>query len=427
MNKREHSPQDQIYGPLSIPSYCWPIIDTTEFQRMRYLLQLGAVVYVYPGTNHTRFEHSLGCAHLAGTFLSHFEQIQPELKIDPKHKKATIIAALCHDLGHGPYSFTFDRVAQQTDPTWDHRKMSCSILREIVEKYTIDIEEEVIEAACSFIMGQEYEGYPKFLANIVNNQECDIDVNKFDYLSRDMNRSINTGRFDYDRLIYNCRVINDKLCWKISEIPTLERFFFNFNNMCERVYKHRVVQAIEVMMQDVFEKVFEQIDLQELLEDPSVFVGYDDRMLMAVEQGEYGDETKTIMERIIKRDLYQCIGYIRIRADNTEGIRYSQKNPKSIEEDLLDNFAANIGENPVRVVSTRFRYGLREDRHPLLVVPFYRDNEEIHLQPHEITSITPQIFSQKALRVYVTKKSYRQEAEAAYAKWAKGIFFLSNI
>ena len=423
MNKKDHLPQDQIFGPLKIPSYCWQIIDTDEFQRLRNLLQLGCVVYVYPGTNHTRFEHSLGCAHLAGLFLSHFEKTQPEIKIEPKHKKAVIIAALCHDLGHGPFSFTFDRIASEADPTWDHNEMSCSILRYIVEKHNLSFEEEVIDAACAFIQGQDYEGYPSFLSNIVNNQTCDIDVNKFDYLSRDMNRSINTGRFEYDRLIYNCRIIDDKLCWKISEIPTIERFFFNFNNMAERVYKHKVVQAIEVMLQDILEKVFEKIDIEEILKDPSVFVQYDDRMMLCVEHGEYGPEAKALADRIIRRDLYKCIGSVRVDPKDTEGQRYSQKMPKGIEHDLIDNLKQPFGESIMRVVSTRFRYGLQENRHPLLAVPFFKDDKEITLQPDQISSISPTHFAQNVLRVYVTDKEHKAEAEEAFNKWGKNKFF----
>lgn len=68
-----------------------------------------------------------------------------------------------------------------------------------------------------------------------------------------MNRVLNTGSFIYDRLIYNSRVIDDQLCWKFSEIPTIEMFFYNFNDMAERVYKHRIVQAIELMIMDIFE------------------------------------------------------------------------------------------------------------------------------------------------------------------------------
>ena len=138
-NSRSHSPQDQIYGPLMIPSYCWPIIDTEEFQRLRNLAQLGPVFYVYPAANHSRFEHSLGCAHLACIFMDHIKSIQPELKIDDNYVKAVIIAALCHDLGSGPLSDSFTNVARQYDSHWSTSTMSCKLLKYIVSQHNIDI------------------------------------------------------------------------------------------------------------------------------------------------------------------------------------------------------------------------------------------------------------------------------------------------
>ena len=133
--------------------------------------------------------------------------------------------------------------------------ISVEILRFIVEKYKLDIAKEVIDAACKYICGEVYDNFPGWLSQVVSNSRTDIDIDKFDYLSRDNNRTLSTNRFEYDRLIVNCRVIDNQLAWKLSEIPTIECMFYTRNDMHIRVYKHRVVQSIGCMIRDVLEQI----------------------------------------------------------------------------------------------------------------------------------------------------------------------------
>lgn len=425
MNVKTHSPQDQIYGPLDIPAYCWPIIDTPEFQRLRYITQLGTVQYVFPGANHTRFEHCLGCAHLAARFMDHFEETQPELNITPEYKQIVIIAALCHDLGHGPYSHLFDQVVKPIDPTWNHEHMSTVILKYIVETYNINISNEVIEAACDAINGYERDGYPSWLFTIVANKDNDVDIDKFDYLSRDMNRTLSISRFEYDRLIVNCRITDGKLSWKLSEITTLERLFFNRNDMHNRVYKHRVAQSIEEMVLDMLVAAGEKINYSELIQDPKVFCQYDDRILYLCELGQCGKEAQKLAMDIKYRRLYKYVGELRIKPGNSEGETYSQQPPSKICDDISDANKA-LGKGVLRIIPMKFRYGINRGKHPLLGIPFWKPgcNNTIHLSQEDISCIVPQYFAETAMRVFVTDPKLLPEARVAYEKWIQtSIFF----
>ena len=100
---------DSVLGRIEIPDYCVKIIDTSAFQRLRYLKQLGCTYFVFHGATHTRFEHSIGVCWLAGEWIKHLMNKQPELEITQNDVKLIQISSLLHDIGHGPYSHTFER------------------------------------------------------------------------------------------------------------------------------------------------------------------------------------------------------------------------------------------------------------------------------------------------------------------------------
>uniref|UniRef100_A0A8C1QBM7 HD domain-containing protein n=1 Tax=Cyprinus carpio TaxID=7962 RepID=A0A8C1QBM7_CYPCA len=105
---------------------------------LRHLKQLGALSLVYPGGTHTRFEHSLGVAYLAGCLVKTLDINQPELNITPGDMLCVQIAGLCHDLGHGPLSHLFDgKFIASTRPgkfkSFSHEKGSIDLFRNLVE------------------------------------------------------------------------------------------------------------------------------------------------------------------------------------------------------------------------------------------------------------------------------------------------------
>ena len=425
MNHRTHSPQDQIYGPLEIPHYCWPFIDTPEFQRLRYVSQLGPVQYVFPGANHSRFEHSLGCAHLAAKVMNHFQETQPELNITEQYRQIVILAALCHDLGHGPFSHLFDSVVKSYDPNWTHEYMSTVLVRHINDTYNLGIEKETIDAVCDAIQGYEREGYPPWLFTIVANKENDVDIDKFDYLSRDINKTLCISRFEYDRLIVNCRIMDNKLTWKISEIPTLERLFFNRNDMHNRVYTHRVAQSIGEMILDMLIEMSTYINFQEIISDPTEFCKYDDRILYKCEIGEFGEKAKQLATDIKFRKIYKCVGELRIKPGNIDGETYSQQPSSKVSEDISESGHAHEMAQYFRVCRMKFRYGINHNKHPLLGIPFWKPgcNSIIHLTEDEISCIVPQYFAETAMRIFVTDASKLDEAKKLFEKWRESSVF----
>ncbi|XP_046543685.1 deoxynucleoside triphosphate triphosphohydrolase SAMHD1-like [Haliotis rubra] len=127
--------KDPIHGTIRVSGLCLMIIDTPQFQRLRYLKQLGGGYFVYPGATHNRFEHSIGTYYLAGKFARILREKQPE-QFEEDDIKCIEIAGLCHDLGHGPFSHVFDKrfiPRVKPDSKWKHEDASVKMLDHLLE------------------------------------------------------------------------------------------------------------------------------------------------------------------------------------------------------------------------------------------------------------------------------------------------------
>ena len=98
--------RDPLHGYIELDELARAIIDTVEMQRLRRIRQLGFSYLVYPGANHTRFEHSLGTYHLLNVLLD-------RLDVAKEVEKELLVASLIHDVGHGPYSHVTEPLIQK--------------------------------------------------------------------------------------------------------------------------------------------------------------------------------------------------------------------------------------------------------------------------------------------------------------------------
>jgi len=127
--------KDPIHGYIQVFNHEIKIIDSAIFQRLRRVKQNTGVDYVYPGATHSRFSHSLGVMHIAGVFAEHLLKRIPNLSCNKKKKYYYLMRlwGLTHDIGHGPFSHTFDDIIFRPKYNTDHEKFGAKILRECTQ------------------------------------------------------------------------------------------------------------------------------------------------------------------------------------------------------------------------------------------------------------------------------------------------------
>ena len=234
---------DNIHGYISVDDLAISIIDTPIFQRLKYINQTGVLYMVFPSANHSRFAHSIGTYYLANQMIKNLAYKHPEININEEIIQLVSIAGLCHDLGHLIYSHLFDNYFLKKLPHYQelknitkyvsHENRSIYLLHHLVERYNIKLNLDQLKVICDLIdpYSAEYnkwlEKYQigKWIFQIISNPVNSIDVDKFDYLSRDMyylfgsEKSYNFNRiFKYNRIIDNTICYNSKITFDIYNL-----------------------------------------------------------------------------------------------------------------------------------------------------------------------------------------------------------------
>lgn len=244
--------RDPLHGYIAFDELARAIIDTVEMQRLRRIRQLGFSYLVYPGANHTRFEHSLGTYHLMNLVLDRLEVAKGE-------EQELLAASLIHDVGHGPYSHVteplirkytgkgheqIEDVLVQHEPDPRARReadLPARTIADVLEAYCLDRHKLL-----SYIRGERPDPQqPRDLARILNGE---IDVDKMDYLVRDSYYTgVAYGVVDNIRLIRGLEFCNQELVITEKGIPPAEYLLFSRFLMHPTVYNHHTSRIAQVM------------------------------------------------------------------------------------------------------------------------------------------------------------------------------------
>lgn len=242
INKRKII-NDPVYGFISIPGdFVFDLIEHPWFQRLRNIKQLGLTSFVYPGANHSRFQHGLGALHLMNLAINTLRS--KGIDISPLEEEATFIAILLHDAGHGPFSHALEN-SIISDIT--HEDLSLLLMQKLNEQF-----DGKLELAIEIFRGI----YPrKFLHELISGQ---IDMDRLDYLRRDsFFTGVIEGSVGSDRIIRMLNVVDDSLVIDEKGIYSLEKFLIARRFMYWQVYMHKTVLSSESLLVKILKRAKE--------------------------------------------------------------------------------------------------------------------------------------------------------------------------
>lgn len=233
MNKKKII-NDPVYGFVTIQrELIYDIISHPFFQRLRYIKQLGLTDLVYPGAQHTRFQHALGAMHLMGRVLDNLRT--KGVAVSDAEYEAAQLAILLHDLGHGPFSHALE---DSLLPGVKHESLSYLLMAELNQQFN-----HALDLALK-IFRNSYER--RFFHQLVSSQ---LDIDRLDYLKRDcFFTGVLEGTIGVDRIIAMLAVHEDQLVVEEKGILSVESFLNARRLMYWQVYLHKTTVAAERMI-----------------------------------------------------------------------------------------------------------------------------------------------------------------------------------
>jgi HD superfamily phosphohydrolase len=253
--------RDPVHGLIEFKGEDRPIadlLDTHAVQRLRRIKQMGFAWLVYPGAEHSRFGHALGAFHIA-------QRVTRRLDLAPGLARHVKVAALLHDIGHGPFSHAWEHVFAGHD----HERWGGRIVAENAElRAALEALEPGLPETLAAFWGKGYK--PAFARKLVSSQ---LDVDRLDYLLRDGHYSgAGYATYDLDWIIHAIQIANvhtgnddpsDLVVDYRRGMYAVEQYLFARSYMYAQVYHHKTVRAAEWMFIKTLER-FAQLARQDL-------------------------------------------------------------------------------------------------------------------------------------------------------------------
>jgi len=236
--------RDPIHSDIFLDDSEIAVIDTPEFQRLRWLAELPTARFVYPGATHSRFSHCVGVMMLANTIYRNLKRADGrQFKPNANLLKHLRVAALLHDIDTPPYYPIF----------LDHY---------LVKDYLMAIKRECVRSICKGVNNESddedekidpdivlsiLEGRDefKYLSQII---DCEVGANRLDYLMRDAYYcGVNYGRLD-PRILYQFYFDSEQIVLKKEALPLVDTVFNAMFQMKINVYDHRIARLAARML-----------------------------------------------------------------------------------------------------------------------------------------------------------------------------------
>mgnify|MGYP000651406365 FL=1 len=281
---------DPIYGFTNIPnSLLYDIIEHPYFQRLRRVSQMGFSNMVYPGANHTRFHHAIGCLHLMqkAVRVLRFKEVD----ISNEEANALYIAILLHDIGHGAFSHALEHSIVEGI---SHEEISLKFMEKLNKEFNGQLTMAI----------RVFEGkyHRRFLNQLISSQ---LDIDRLDYLKRDsFYTGVAEGNISSERLIAMIHVVNDELVIEQKGIYSVEKFLIARRLMYWQVYLHKTGLSAENMLVNVLRRAKELSQKGERLFASKALTYF---LTTKITKENFTDETLEIFSKLDDYDILSAI------------------------------------------------------------------------------------------------------------------------
>jgi uncharacterized protein len=411
--------RDPIHGYIYANSLEREIIDTETFQRLRRIRQLAGCHLVYPGGQHSRFEHVIGAMHLAGEVGGVLES--KRVGFSKREAEELRIAALLHDIGHGPFSHMFEEVmAERTSFT--HEDMTQKIILrseigDILEKGGVSKKGMSDLAIGKSLMMKRY-------LNDVIGGGLSVDI--MDYLLRDSYfTGVEYGKVDVQRIINSFDVVRDRLAIGQAALFAFEALMIARYEMFRAVYFHRTVRAAELMLVKSMVLADKELHLTDL-SLPNYLSLTDEVTLNRIRNLKESRDTelrkaKTLADDYSRRRLLKCV--FERTVQRKDKLMTSIFNQKSFRDNLANEIAksAGIDADDVYVdVPTAPSVPVSSTRESMKDITLVRSREGSRIDSYELNIEEMPLISTIAgymdvMRVY-TSPQHREKVSKAVGK-----------
>jgi HD superfamily phosphohydrolase len=265
--KASRSYHDPLHGAITLhasdpdEALLTQLIDTPAFQRLRRIRQLGPASLTFHGAESSRFTHSLGVMTIARRAFDQLQRRYPELA---PHRATVLVAALLHDVGHGPFSHTAEEVFGLQHEHWTRR-----IIKDLPEVYDA-LESRAQGLATAVDQVYTHEHPVALVWQLVSSQ---LDCDRLDYLLRDSYfTGASYGQLDLDRILMALRFEphSGRLVVAHKGLAAIEHYLVVRHFMYAQVYNHAKNISVTWLLERAFERARSDLLLGKLEADPTV-------------------------------------------------------------------------------------------------------------------------------------------------------------
>lgn len=254
--------RDAVHLDIIFEERFFNIISTIDFQRLSRIKQLSCEYLVFPTALHNRFSHSIGTFHVMKLLVDKISKVLKEegIEFTAYHRDLALVAALLHDIGHGPFSHTFEKIStKQLHEMWTVEIIeneNTEINKALKENFPENFVKDLVSL---FDKEKEHEPVHNIISQLISSK---LDADRMDYLLRDSYfTGVNMGVYDLHRLISSLDIayIENKpvLCVNEKYISPIEEYIMARFYMHKEAYQHPLKKQLENVIQKIFKRAKE--------------------------------------------------------------------------------------------------------------------------------------------------------------------------